>query len=101
MKMTGLFHLTLLPSTDDPNFEKQITEVAFANPSVMQSTRITRDFDHRLLKKRNSLRQYVWQVDVDLMTDHDYDFAANITKVQDAIDGMAVITAIDVFERVG
>ena len=101
MKMTGLFHLTLLPSTVDTTFEKELTEVAFTNVSAMQSTRITTGVDHVLLKKRGELRQYVWQVDVDQMTNHDYDFAQNLARVQEALKDMAVVTGVEVYEIVG
>jgi hypothetical protein len=101
MKMTGLFHLTLLPSTDAAKFERQITEVAFANVGVMQLTRTTSGFDHRLFKRNGELRQYVWQAEVTLMTDHPYDFAGNIPKVEDAVKGMAVVSGLDVFTFIG
>lgn len=97
MRMTGMYRISLLPDADDQAFEKQMTETVFSDVSALQLTRITRDFDHRLLRRRGDFREYVWHVTVDLVTDKGYDFAENIERVQAHVTNWGVVTGLDVY----
>jgi hypothetical protein len=97
MTMTGQFHITLLPEADEKAFVARMTDTVFKDPAAMQLTRITEAFRHRLLKGRAEFREYVWQVEVDLVTDHEYSFAQNVERVQQALAGSGVLTGLDVY----
>ena len=100
MKMIGLFRITLLPGTDVAAFTSRITGV-MTGVETMQSTRITRGFNHSLLERQSGLREFVWEVRADLMTDHGYDFAANLDRVQNALEGQGVVSAMEVYRSIG
>jgi hypothetical protein len=97
MKMTAMYHISLLPGTDDQAFEKQMTEVVFNNVSALQLTRITQGFTHQLLKGKSEFREYVWQVTVDLVTDKGYDFGENVERVQRSVADWGLVTGLDVY----
>ena len=101
MKMTGMYHIALLEEADEQAFVKNMTEVVFKNPGALQATRITQSIAHQLLKKRSDLRQYVWQVTVHLITDREYDFAENLKRVQQHVQGSGLVIALDVYTNVG
>lgn len=100
MTMTGLFHITLLPDADEQAFVTHMTGTVFKDVSALQLTRTTSAFRHQLLKGRSEFREYVWQVDVDLMTDHEYDFAENIARVQKNLAGSGVLSGLYVYTQV-
>jgi hypothetical protein len=100
MRMTGMYRISLLPNADAPAFEKQMTDVVFSDVSALQLTRITQGFDHRLLRRQGEFREYVWHVTVDLVTDHGYDFAENIERVQAHVANWGVVTGLDVFTNI-
>lgn len=100
MTMTGQFHITLTPDADEKAFVTRMTGVVFNDMASLQSTRITAAFRHRLLKGRSEFREYVWQVEVDLVTDHEYDFAENVERVQKSLAGSGVVTGLDVYTHV-
>lgn len=98
--MTGMFHITLTPSTDEAAFVSRMTDV-FEKHDVLQLTRTTAHFTHVLLKKQSDIREYVWEVRVDLVTDHPYDFAENLERVQKTLDNAAVVSGLQVYTNVG
>jgi hypothetical protein len=98
--MIGLYRITLLPAADEQAFVKRMTEVVFTDVSALQLTRITAGFHHQLLKGRTALREYVWHVTASLVTDHEYDFAQNIERVQNSLDGAGVVTGVESFINV-
>lgn len=100
MKMTGMFTISLLPGADEETFEKQMTEVVFTDVSALQLTRITRGFEHRLLRGRTPFREYVWHVTVDLVTNREYDFAEDLESVQAQVADWGVLTGLDVYVNV-
>jgi hypothetical protein len=100
MTMTGQFHITLVPGADEKAFTARMKDTVFKDPSAMQLTRITAAFRHRLLKGRAEFREYVWQVEVDLVTDHEYSFAENVARVQESLAGAGVVTGLDVYTHV-
>jgi hypothetical protein len=100
MKMTGLFHIALLPDTDETAFVKRMATVLNDGANPFQATRITSGFSHRLLKRQSRFADYAWQTTVDLVTDHGYDFDQNAGSVQAAIKGMGLLTGIDVYTHV-
>ncbi len=100
MTMTGQFHITLMPGADEPAFAAHMKDTVFKDVSALQSTRITAAFRHRLLKGRAEFREYVWQVEVDLVTDHEYDFAENVARVEKSLAGSGVVTRLDVYRHV-
>jgi hypothetical protein len=100
MTMTGLFHITLLPDADEQAFVTHMTATVFKDVSALQLTRITAAFRHTLLKGRSEFREYVWQVEVDLVTDHEYNFAENTARVQTSLNGAGVVTGLDVYTHV-
>jgi hypothetical protein len=100
MTMTGLFHITLLPDADEQAFVTHMTGTVFKDVSALQLTRITAAFRHKLLKGRSEFREYVWQVEVDLVTDHEYDFAENIARVQKSLAGSGVLSGLYVYTQV-
>ena len=98
--MTGMFHITLLPSTDEEAFVSQMREVAFTSAASMQATRITQSFQHELLKRHADIREYVWQVRVTLVTDREYHFGENLERVQKVVDGVGVVSGLDVYTNI-
>jgi hypothetical protein len=46
------------------------------------------------------MRQYVWQVTVDLVTDAGYDFAQNAEHVQASVAAFGVLIHIEAFTHV-
>ena len=97
MKMTGMFHLALLPGTDEQEFVEHMTQSVFTDVSALQATRITRSMRHELLHARGEFRTYVWLVTVELVTDREYDFYENIDNVRKAVEASAVVTGLDVY----
>jgi len=97
MDMTGQFHFALVPGADERAFVDTMRKDVF---NVLHSTRITRGFEHVLLKGP-APRQFVWQACVDLMTDHGYDFSADTQRVQELVKSHAVLIGVDAFENVG
>jgi hypothetical protein len=97
MEMTGQFHFALVPSSDEQAFVDAMRKDVFG---VLRSTRITRGFDHVLLKGPTP-GQYMWQARVDLMSDHGYDFSADAPQVQKAVKNHAVLIGVDAFENIG
>jgi hypothetical protein len=98
--MTGQFHIALLPGADETTFAAHMKETVFKDVSALQSTRITAAFRHRLLKAPAGFREYVWQVEVDLVTDHEYDFAENVPRVEKSLAGSGVVTRLAVYRHV-
>ena len=99
MIMTGVYRIALLPSADEQAFVKHMTDVVFKNPNALQLTRITRGFEHQLLKIQGDLRQYAWQAQVDLQTDAGYDFAQN-SRVQESIKDFGVLIGIEAYTNI-
>jgi hypothetical protein len=97
MDIAGQFHFALVPGADERAFVDTMRKDVF---EVLHSTRITRGFDHVLLKGP-APRQFVWQARVDLMTDHGYDFSADAPQVQELVGSHAVLIGVDTFENVG
>jgi len=97
MEMTGQCHFALVPGADEQDFVDTMRKDVF---NVLPSTRITRGFEHVLLKGP-APRQFVWQARVDLMTDHGYDFSADAPQVQELVKSHAVLIGVDAFENVG
>jgi hypothetical protein len=98
--MTGMFHITLLPSADEQAFVSQMRDVTFTSATSMQATRITQSFQHELLKRHADIRAYVWQVRVTLVTDRDYNFSENLDRVQKAVEGSGVVSGLDVYTNI-
>ena len=101
MTMTGLFHITLSPAANEDAFVEHMNTVVFKNAASMQLTRITRSIEHDLLKGRGPVPTYAWQVRVRLETDHEYDFAQNIPRVQEAVGAAGVLSGLDVYVNAG
>lgn len=99
MTMTGMYRIALLPRANEQAFVKHMTNVVFKNPSALQLTRITRGFQHQLLKVQGDLQQYVWQATVDLQTDAGYDFA-QLSRVQESIKRFGVLIGVDVYTNI-
>ena len=99
MKMTGQFRIALLPDADPRAFVAHMHSTVFEDPGVLQSTRVTRGLDHQLLE--GPMRQYVWQVTVDLMTSNAvYDMAANAARVQESVKQFGVLVGVESFTNV-
>ena len=98
MLITGQFRIALLPGTDQQAFIEHMKNVVFTGPGVLQLTRITRSFDHQLLE--GSMRQYVWQTTVDLVTDAGYNFLENAERVQASVEAFGVLIHIEAFTNV-
>jgi hypothetical protein len=96
--MTGQYRIALLPGADPQAFVEHMQNEVFRDAGGLQLTRITRAFDHRLLA--GSMRQYVWQVTVDLVTDAGYDFAQNAEHVQASVAAFGVLIHIEAFTHV-
>jgi hypothetical protein len=94
--MTGIYRIALLPGADERAFVKHMRDVVFKNPNALQLTRITRGFEHRLLKMHGDLRLYAWQATVDLQTDSGYDFAQN-AHVQKSIQEFGVLIGVEAY----
>ena len=99
MIMTGAYRIALLPSADEQAFVRHMTDVVFNNPSALQLTRTTEQFEHQLLKISGDLRQYVWQVKVTLTTDVPYDFTQN-AKVQETIMDFGVLFSVEAYTNI-
>jgi len=97
MDMIGQFRFALIPSADEQRFLDLMRKDVFAS---LQPTRITRGFDHALLKGP-APGQYVWQARVDLMTDRGYDFDEHAPQVRELVKTDAVLIGVEVFESVG
>ena len=97
MTMTGMFHIALLPETDEQEFVTHMTQSVFTDASALQATRITQSIRHELLRGRGEFRRYVWLVTVELVTDREYDFDENIENVRKAVEASAVLTGLDVY----
>jgi hypothetical protein len=98
MIMTGQFRIALLPNADSRRFIDHMKNVVFGDSSTLQLTRITRSFTHQLLEA--PMRQYVWQVRVNLETGAGYDFAENAGRIQDRIGEFGVLVEIEAFTNV-
>jgi hypothetical protein len=95
MTVTGMYRITLMPGVDEQAFVTHMTTVAFHSSATIQPTRITRAFEHRLLKPQGDFRQFIWLVTAELVTDHGYDFEGNREGVQGSIAAFGVLTGID------
>lgn len=110
MLMTGMFRLVLLPGIEPAAFENHMGDVF--SRSVFRPTRITASFEHQLL--RSTIRrsndpaphsphpaiQYLWQVQVQLVTEAGYDFEANAKTVQQEVAQFALLVDIHSFSLV-
>jgi hypothetical protein len=94
-----MYRIALLPRANEQAFVKHMTKVVFQNPSALQLTRITRGFQHQLLKAQGDLRQYVWQATVDLQTDAGYDFAQH-SRVQESIGRFGVLVGVEAYTNI-
>jgi len=97
--MTGMFRIALLPSADEGAFASRMMDV-FKKADALQLTRITSGFTHTLLKKSSDVREYVWEARVELVTDHPYNFAENLERVQKSVDGFGVVSGLDIYSNV-
>lgn len=95
--MTGLYQIALLGQVDEQAFVEHMAKRVFEDATVLQATRITRHFAHQILRRKGSLRQYAWQVTVDLMTDAGYDFDQNVERVQESIREFGVVIGVDAY----
>jgi hypothetical protein len=97
MDVIGQFRFALNPGADEQRFLDLMRKDVFAS---LQPTRITRSFDHALLKAP-ATGQYVWQARVDLMTDRGYNFDEHTPRVQELVKTDAVLMGVEVFENIG
>ncbi len=97
MKMTGIYRFALLPDADERLFVDHMTKNVF---NVLQLTRITSGFTHALLAMKSDLRQYVWIVTVNLVTDHGYDFDQNIERIQKSIAQFGVLIGTETYRNI-
>jgi len=97
--MTGMFRIALLPSADEGAFASRMMDV-FKKADALQLTRITSGFTHTLLKKSSDVREYVWEARVELVTDHPYNFAENLERVQKSIEGLGVVSGLEIYSNV-
>jgi hypothetical protein len=84
-------------------------EQVFTKPDVLNLTRITEHFEHRLMRFRvrrpgderfsdpNPAAQYVRQATVRLATQAGYDFAENAGGIQEHVRDLAVLVSVDSF----
>lgn len=100
MKMTGLYHIALLPNADEQAFTTHMIDVVFTNVAALQATRITTGVDHQLLKAEGAFRRYAWQATVSLMTDKGYDFLQNVERVQQSVKEFGLVVGLDVSTHV-
>lgn len=100
MTMTGMYRIALTPGADEQAFVRHMTDVVFKAPDALQLTRITRGFEHRLLKMQGDWRQYVWQATVDLMTETGYNFAQQ-PRVQESIKDFGVLIGVEAYTVAG
>lgn len=102
MNVTGIYRLALRPGADEQAFLAHMKTEVFTSATILQSTRITRDFQHRLVKVEGPVPQFLWIVRVDLVTDKGYDFADNIDRVRESLQAFGVLagleTGVDVAE---
>jgi hypothetical protein len=100
MQMTGVYQIALLTQVTERAFVDHMTTSVFADATVLQATRITTGFTHQLLRRKGNLRQYAWQVTVDLVTDAGYDFDQNTERVQERIRDFGIVIGVDTYTNV-
>lgn len=97
MKMVGVYHIALLPTADETAFVRHMAGEVFPSTSILQLTRITSGFSHRLLKRSGQLHQFAWNVTVQLVTDAGYDFQQNVERIQASLQAFGLVIGIDTF----
>jgi hypothetical protein len=98
MKMLGAYHIALLPTADEDAFVSHMTGAVF-HGGVLQLTRVTSGFSHQLLERPGELRQYAWQVTVQLVSGG-YDFAQNVERLQASIEQFGVVIGVDAYTEI-
>lgn len=94
MKLLGLYHIALLPTSDEDAFVSHM-----ADAPDPQLTRVTSSVTHQLLKRPDGLRRYAWQLNVESMTGA-YDFDGNLEPLQDHIKDFGVVFGVDTYAEV-
>ena len=97
MQMVGVYHIALLPSADETAFVTHMTEEVFPSTGILQLTRITSGFSHRLLEHSGHLHQFAWSVTVQLVTDSGYDFQQNVERIQASLQPFGLVIGVDTF----
>jgi hypothetical protein len=97
MKMLGVYHIALFPAADEADFVRHMTGEVFPSTDILQLTRITSGFSHQLLKSPGHLRQFAWNVTVQLVTDAGYDFEQNVERIQGSLEAFGLVIGVDTF----
>lgn len=97
MRMLGVYHIALLPTADETAFVGHMTAKVFPRSDILQLTRVTSGFTHRLLKRAGQLDQFAWNVTVQLMTDAGYDFEQNVERIQASLQAFGLLIGVDTF----
>lgn len=101
MITSGRYRIALLKDTDPRAFEKEMLEVHFENPQIMQLTRVTRGLTHALLRREGDFPVYEWEVTVDSMNNVPYDYRQNIERAQEAIASSGLLIGVDACVKAG
>lgn len=100
MEMLGMYQIALLTTADEDAFVSHMTGEVFPSHDLLQLTRITSGFSHRLLKRPGNLRQYVWKVTAHLVTSASYDFTQNVERLQASIEEFGLVIGVDTYSEI-
>jgi hypothetical protein len=97
----GVYHIDLLETADEGAFAVHMAEKVFKSVKILQLTRTTSGFNHKLLKRTGGARQFAWLVTVHLVSGPGYDFEQNVERLQASLENFGVVKGVDTYTEIG
>jgi hypothetical protein len=97
----GVYHVDLLETANEGDFAAHMTEKVFKSVKILQLTRTTSGFSHKLLKRAGRPREFAWLVTVHLVAGPGYNFEQNVERLQASVEKFGNVKGVDNYTEIG